>query len=122
MRRRDHLLALALVAAVIIGSVIGSRFPTFRLFFGWPDGGTWSNTIAWLESLALAGFAIWYFRDHVGKSLAAWWHHHHGPHVQHQLDAHHDRIMASLEEQLRRPEVGNPDGTAASRERMTGHP
>ncbi len=85
-------MALAVLAAAALLSWLGSGFPTFRSFFAWPAGGTWSNTLAWLEDLGIAASVAWYFRDHVGRSLAAWWHRHHAPHLQAQLDAHHDRI------------------------------
>lgn len=80
-KHRDDLLALALVLAAAVLCYLGSRYPTFRLFFAWPNGGTWSNTLAWLEDGGTALFVLWYFRDHVGKRLAAWWHLHHAPHL-----------------------------------------
>lgn len=44
-------------------------------------GATWGNNTAWLESLIVGGLAVWVFRDHIGKRLAAWWAKHHGPHA-----------------------------------------
>lgn len=44
-------------------------------------GATWGNNTAWLESLIVGGVAVWAFRDHIGKHLAAWWAKHHGPHA-----------------------------------------
>jgi len=99
-RRHEHLLAALAVACAVAAYVVGEQFYTFRLFFSWPDGGTWSNTIAWIEAILLAAFSTWYLRDHVGRSLAAWWNKHYGPHHQARLDAHHDRIVASVEERL----------------------
>lgn len=51
---------------------------------------TWGNNMAWLESLAAAGLVAWVthktgllpkLTDHVGRTLAAWWAKHHGPHA-----------------------------------------
>lgn len=97
-KHRDDLLALGLILVVAALFALGFQFATFRLFFGWPVGGTWSNTFAWLEDGGLALFFLWYFRDHVGRRLAAWWHKHHGPHLQAQLDAHHDRIVQTIKD------------------------
>jgi hypothetical protein len=51
------------------------------LFFSWPAGGTWSNLAASLEWAIIVVVAIWVFRDHIGKHLAAWWNKHHGEHA-----------------------------------------
>lgn len=52
-----------------------------RLFFDWPDGGTWSNMIASLEWAVVAVGSVWIFRDHIGRKLAAWWNKHHAEHA-----------------------------------------
>jgi hypothetical protein len=101
---RDDLVAAAVIALAVIGSIIGSRFYTFRLFFSWPAGGTWSNTLAWLEDAALAFFAVWYFRDHVGKHLAAWWRNHNVKHVDEaaaKMREHVSGEISAMEDRLR---------------------
>lgn len=97
-RWRDHFIALGAVAAVAALSAALWQSPTFRLFFGWPNGGTWSNTIAWLEALALAGFASWYLRDHIGRGLVGWLGKHHKPHLQDQLAEHHEQLAQEFEQ------------------------
>lgn len=89
---------IALVFIILISCVIylGSRFATFRLFFAWPQGGTWSNTIAWLEDAALGGFFIWYFRDKVGQRLARWWHQHRAEHMNDHMSAVRAHVTSEL--------------------------
>lgn len=53
----------------------------WQAFFGWPDGGVWANILAWVIGLVLAGACGWLFRDHIGRHLAAWLHHHHQAHL-----------------------------------------
>lgn len=119
---RDDIIALVVVTAAVGMGFLGSRFHAFRLFFAWPDGGTWSNTIAWLEDDALALFAVWYFRNHVGRRLAGWWNvfraDHMTGHVEEmkshvsseisdltswlrsELDAHHDKIITAVDDRI----------------------
>lgn len=52
-----------------------------HLFFGWPDGGTWSNMIASAEWVIVAAFLLWLFRDRIGRRLVRWWHKHHQAHL-----------------------------------------
>jgi hypothetical protein len=80
-QHRDDLIVAIIIIAAAAGCVVGSRYATFRLFFAWPEGGTWSNTLAWLEDAAIAVLVTWYFRDHVGKRLSVWWHHHQETHM-----------------------------------------
>jgi|HubBroStandDraft_2_1064218.scaffolds.fasta_scaffold18538_2 hypothetical protein len=77
---RDHLVMLVVIGAVVALSVLGSRNSTFRFFYEWPTGATWSNMVASLEWITLAGLVTWYFRDNVGKQLASWIHHHQSGH------------------------------------------
>ncbi|HUN38422.1 MAG TPA: hypothetical protein VMU95_41055 [Trebonia sp.] len=101
--RRDDLIALTVALVVAALSLLGSRFATFRLYFAWPEGGTWSNTIATYEDLALGGFVVWYFRDSVGKRLLAWWNKHHGPHMDRRderMRRHVSTELVSLEQRL----------------------
>ena len=79
--RRRILIALAVLAAVAAGCAWGSRFPTFRLFFSWPQGGTWSNAIEQAEGAAVIALIGFLGRDHIGRKLAAWWDLHHGEHA-----------------------------------------
>lgn len=88
--------------------------PTFKLFFAWPNGGTWSNTIAWLEDAFFAALFMFVFRDHLGRRMARWWERHHGPHLEAKLKTqldehlngqlqvklaeHHDQIQAKLDD------------------------
>lgn len=118
-RKHEHLLAMLMCLVVAILSFVGATTSgTFRLFFSWPNGGTWSNTIAWIEDGLVAAFFVWYLRDHVGRGLAAWWHGHQVPHLDARLDsvrehvsnellqfeqrigvrlaAHHDRVVKSV--------------------------
>jgi hypothetical protein len=77
----------------------------FRLFFAWPGGGTWPNTIAWLEDAAIASAVLWFTRNKAGPRLARWWHSYQAEHLQAMLDEHHDRIGQRLDEhheQIRR--------------------
>jgi len=102
--RRDDLIALGAVAAVVLLSLLGSRFAAFRLFFAWPNGGTWSNTIAAVEWTLLVAFGIWYLRDHVGTRLLAWWNKHHQPHMDkrdERMRRHVSQELVSLEQRLR---------------------
>jgi len=102
--RRDDLIAFAVVVAVALLSLIGSRFATFRLYFAWPEGGTWSNTIATYEDLGLGAFIVWYFRDHVGTRLLAWWNKHHEKHMDkrdERMRRHVSQELVSLEQRLR---------------------
>ena len=73
-RRRDDIIVIVTVITVAVAAIAGSRYAWFRLFFSWPSGGTWSNTIAWLEDDAIALLAIWYFRGHLRPHITAWWH------------------------------------------------
>lgn len=93
------ILGTALVTACVLWL---SGNPTFKLFFAWPEGGTWSNTIAWLEDAFFGALFMFFFRDHVGKRLAAWWHRHTTPHLEAKLETklaeHRDLIQAQLDE------------------------
>lgn len=51
----------------------------FIVYWLWDQ--TLGNNLAWLESLITAAFTVWFFRDHIGKHLAAWWNKHHAPHA-----------------------------------------
>jgi len=96
-RKQEHLLALALIMAVAGTAVIGSRFQTFRLFFEWPTGGTWANTIDWLLCLGLAWFSGWWMRDLLGRGLVGWLHRHHAPRLHEVLDEHYrNRLEGDL--------------------------
>lgn len=117
-RRHEHALAVLVAVAVAVTGVVGSQFYTFRLFFSWPSGGTWANTVASIEDGALFAFSVWYARDVVGRHLARWWASHHQPHraahteeirahlsselvsfeerIRSELAAHHDRILGSI--------------------------
>jgi hypothetical protein len=97
VRLRNLIFVASVIAVITVVVWLGDN-PTFRLFFAWPDGGTWSNTIAWLEDAFVASFFLWFFRDHIGKRLATWWQKHHAPHLQAQLDAHHDKMQTQLDE------------------------
>lgn len=71
---------------------------TWGLFFSWPAGGTWSNMIASLEWVVVAGITVWCFRDRLGRRLAAWWHKHHKEHLRAELD----QLKTELLEHLKR--------------------
>ncbi len=92
MTRREKLLAAVIPAAVAVMVALLWRYPTFRLFFAWPSGGTWSNMIASLEWVGIGAFAVWLFRDKIGPRLAGWWHEHHGEHVRAELAAMEQRL------------------------------
>lgn len=121
-RLRDHIIMLAVAGVIVVLSAVGSANATFRSFFDWPSGATWSNMIASAEWLSLAALVTWYYRDNVGKSLSAWVHKHQAPHrdrtrqdiaaeirqhvaaelesvrthITDELAAHHERIVASI--------------------------
>lgn len=95
-RRRDHLAALGLVSALVWLSVAASRNPTFRFFFRWPDGATWSNMLASAEWVALVAFLAWYFRGLTGPALAGWWNKHRAAHHEEHHQATRDHITAEL--------------------------
>jgi hypothetical protein len=78
---RKVVIILAADAVFVVLTVWALRFPTWRLFFGWPTGGTWSNAIEQVAAAALIGSHGWLARDHIGRKLAAWWAKHHGPHA-----------------------------------------
>lgn len=63
---------------------------------------TWSNNLAWLESLLIAGAITFWKRDHVGKHLAAWWAKHHAEHA----IAQHREALRQHEEAKK--QEGNP--------------
>lgn len=44
-------------------------------------GATWGNNVAWLESLAVTGIAVYLGRDKIGRHVAAWLHKHHEQHL-----------------------------------------
>jgi hypothetical protein len=96
---------LAVVLAVIGGAAAlaawASRFPTFRLFFAWPQGGTWSNAIEQAEGAVLITLVGWAARDHIGRKLAAWWDRHAGPHA-----------VKRHKQALREHEAGKQEGGA----------
>jgi hypothetical protein len=85
----------------------------WHLFFSWPAGGTWSNMIASLEWVAVAGAAVWLFRDRIGRRLAAWWHKHHGPHLARThlevLRAHDEERMAMVRKALDGKTLQDPE-------------
>jgi hypothetical protein len=95
-RYRDDAIALGVVALIGVLSWLGSRYSTFRWFFAWPMGGTWANTLAWLEDDAIALFVAWYFRDHVGRRLTGWWH----QHRQGQMDSHMSAVRSHVNDEL----------------------
>lgn len=68
----------------------------FRIFFGWPNGGTWANTIAAVEDGLAFSFVLWYYRDHVGPALVGWFAKHHRPHS----EAHHEDTRAHTTNEL----------------------
>jgi len=72
---------LAVDAVFVALTVWALRFPTWRLFFGWPNGGTWSNAIEQAAAAVLVAMHGYLARDHIGAKLAAWWARHHGPHA-----------------------------------------
>ena len=80
MSRRVAVILAADVALVAL-AVWALRFPTWRLFFGWPNGGTWSNAIEQVAAAVLVALHGWVARDHIGAKAAAWWAKHHGPHA-----------------------------------------
>src|SRR5579863_10295925 len=102
MARRLVILLLILAAAALLVAW-ASRFATFRLFFAWPQGGTWSNAIEQAEGAAVITLAAWAGRDHIGRKLAAWWAVHHGPHAV----AQHREALRQHEEAKKR-EGGAP--------------
>jgi len=84
------------VAAVAGGFALGSRFAVFRVFFAWPNGGTWANTVAAVEDGSLGAFFLWYLRDVLGPSLARWWARHAGDHH----ETHHDTTRKHVSDEL----------------------
>jgi hypothetical protein len=94
---RSRRLAIA-TGVVILAAMIAWlwNFATFRLFFAWPDGGTWSNTIAWLEDAAISSLVVWAFRNHVGRRLAKWWDELTDPHLQTRLDDHKEKVVEAV--------------------------
>jgi len=76
MRRRLELLlpAVLVVAVVILMVYLDHTSATYRSFFSWPNGSTWSNLIEQVEGIVIGVFLTWYLRDHIGKSVAAWMH------------------------------------------------
>ena len=75
-RRPDLWLPAVLAPMVAVLAYWIVSTPTGRLFFSWPDGGVWSNMIAWLLGLAVGALTTYYLRDHVGRRLSAWMHRH----------------------------------------------
>ena len=110
-QHRDDAIAILVVGIIIALAFAGSRYSWFRLFFAWPGGGTWSNTIAWLEDDAIALFAVWYFRQHLIPRASSLWrtlNKHHTETIHNhvtseinalatrwrrELSAHHDKIV-----------------------------
>jgi hypothetical protein len=96
-RRLEYAASGAAVVAVAVVFRWSLHFPTFRLFFGWPAGGTWPNLIEQAEGVVLGAGMVWLFRDRVGKHLAGWWHKHHGSHVRADLAAMELRLAERLD-------------------------
>lgn len=71
--RRRVVIVLAVIAAAAVLCAWASRFPTFRLFFSWPQGSTWSNAIEQAEGALVIALAGYLGRDHIGRALAGWW-------------------------------------------------
>jgi hypothetical protein len=53
----------------------------FLIYFGIPSGAVWSNVLAEPLCVVLGFLAAFPLRHKIGKTLAAWWHKHHGPHL-----------------------------------------
>lgn len=101
--RRDDAIALGTIATVTGLSWLGSRFSTFRLFFAWPSGGTWSNTVAAFEWLLIVGFFGWYLRDSLFPRLTLYLHRHWKPHAEQSHEdtrRHTSSELISLERRL----------------------
>lgn len=112
--RTKSLIFLMTACLAIAGGLWLSENPTFKLFFAWPNGGTWSNTIAWLEDAFFAALFMFIFRDNLGKRIAGWWTRHTSPHLEEKLKTqldehlngqlqvklaeHHDQIQAKLDD------------------------
>jgi hypothetical protein len=105
-RHRDDIIALSVIAIAVTATIIGNHFSSFRYFFAWPSGGTWSNTIAWLEDDIIALFAFWYFRRSLGPRIAKWWHSHNDEHINarftDQTSEIHDHIIREIAQLERR--------------------
>lgn len=121
-QHRDDVIVIIVIFVVSGLAFLGSRYHSFRVFFAWPNGGTWSNTIAWLEDDALALFAVWYFRNNVGKRIARWWSQHRAEHMtkhieemqthvsseisqlvtwlRSELDDHHGKIISAVDDRI----------------------
>ena len=121
MRLKTTALVLGLTAAIACALWLSGN-PTFRLFFAWPNGGTWSNTIAWLEDAFFGALFMFIFRDRVGKRLAAWWHRHTTPHLEAKLAEHRDEIQAQLDDHKAHIErvVREGNGSSGNRSRSLG--
>lgn len=110
-RPGHHVLRVVVLALAAFGllsalRVLG-RFPVWRLFFGWPAGGTWSNMIASLEWAVIATVAIWLYRERIGPRLAGWWQKHAGTHEHvsaeiRSLREHMTAEIAASEDRMRR--------------------
>lgn len=94
--RRDDLIAIGVVGLAAGVYALGDQSSTFRMFFHWPTGGTWSNFVADVISGTIGVFMLWYFRDRIGPLLAAWW----GKHQPSQIDGHMENVRAHVTSEL----------------------
>ncbi len=99
-RHRDDLVALCLLVVAAALTVAFWHNMTFRSFFAWPSGSVWPNFVQAALWVRGAGFAGWYLRDHVGRSLVGWVNRHHEEYAARRLGEHHDRIVENLKGEL----------------------
>ena len=108
---RDDLFAIVILALLGFSIYLDVTWRPFEAVFTWPA------LVTWLEDAAITAFIVWYFRDHVGKNVTAWWHMHHAPHLQSSLVDQNLQIQAQLNDQT----IQIEDGLAVIRDNHFHH-
>lgn len=89
-RFRDDTFAIVVLMVLGFSIYLDVSWHPFEAIF------TWASLVTWLEDAAITAFIVWYFRDNVGRRITTWWHGHHAPHLQTQLDSQTGQIEAEI--------------------------
>lgn len=92
-RLRDDLFGAVILGLIGFSIWLDVTWRPFQAVF------TWASLVSWVEDAAITAFGVWYFRDHVGQRVTAWWHKHHAPHLQAQLNDQTGLIGVQLDSQ-----------------------
>lgn len=98
-RQRNRLRedVIAAVVLMVTGSVVFLAVQYPEPFFG--KAFSWTSLVYWFEDALIATFCVWYLRDHAGQRVVRWWHSHHGPLMQAQLEVQNTTFQGKLDSQ-----------------------